>query len=527
MASVISTTAEGSVGEAIDDKSLKSYLIKNGQNLKDKTYQILKEEGIETIEDFKNFTVDDFERMCSEMTNKIAYGDRVKLKKVLQSFSTKDKFVDTQEVEAIETIKNEINKLKNALQNFNLTQTKINQKKEKMAKNINDTFEELVNKMRNRQKQLLVQLDNIMDSKNKTINTHINLANNSIENYQQKMQKCQKMITQSIELSDIKTRKLQIVEMRDDIVKRNEQIMNTFADNAVHANASFIIEKDDFISCLSKVGAVAEHTVPKLIELKCNDSGTVNIIWTLLYKQQGKKYDKITIEWSEVRNKQKQQDDEKNENNLWQSKEISIEETKEDVYNATISVTSVGIYLFRIKVFECGFSNTKSIHIQRVLSDIWFQKIIGKDVIIKENTIVQFNQSWCRHTVYGNKVVKPNECHEWKLMVKSDLKDTNAFIGIIPDDEELLKDTKDTYPTGHFIYKAVHGSLRDPPSNQYPQRKLKKGDILRLTLDLQNDEVRMSINNDQYGAVPEYKPTRKNYRFFVSVNMQACEFQLM
>eukprot|EP01083_Nonionella_stella_P207444 753589_1 len=135
MASVISTTAEGSVGEAIDDKSLKSYLIKNGQNLKDKTYQILKEEGIETIEDFKNFTVDDFERMCSEMTNnKIAYGDRVKLKKILESFSTKDKFVDTQEIEAIETIKNEINKLKNALQNLNLTQTKINQKKRKNRK---------------------------------------------------------------------------------------------------------------------------------------------------------------------------------------------------------------------------------------------------------------------------------------------------------------------------------------------------------------------------------------------------------
>ena len=146
---------------AYDSQSFKEWLSKIGYNLKQKTHGILSDQGFDTLGDFKNLDMDDFEGLCKD--HKIPYADKAKLKRILESFSSKDKFIDPEEVEAITNIKDEINKLQKTLDNLKLTQTEINDKKQKISKEINDTIDDLVNKLRSRQKELLVKLDGIID----------------------------------------------------------------------------------------------------------------------------------------------------------------------------------------------------------------------------------------------------------------------------------------------------------------------------------------------------------------------------
>ena len=93
-------------------QSFKGWLNKNGHNLKEKTHQILADQAIDTLSDFKNLDMEDFEELCKDF--KVPYGDKAKLKRILESFSSKDKFIDPEEVEAISNIKDEINKLQYA-----------------------------------------------------------------------------------------------------------------------------------------------------------------------------------------------------------------------------------------------------------------------------------------------------------------------------------------------------------------------------------------------------------------------------
>eukprot|EP01084_Bolivina_argentea_P228231 385522_1 len=131
MSAQVLTMAEGSFGEDNNEdnnsESLKSWMIKNGKKLSDKTYEILNDENIITLEDFKQFTVDELDGMCSEF--KISYGDKIKLKRALEPFSSKQQYIDTEEGVAIDEIKNEMNKLKNMLNNLKITQSQINEKK--------------------------------------------------------------------------------------------------------------------------------------------------------------------------------------------------------------------------------------------------------------------------------------------------------------------------------------------------------------------------------------------------------------
>ena len=91
--------------DVVEATNLKSWMTQNEYILQDKTYQLLSNDGINTIDDLQQFRVDEFDGMCAEMEQKIAYGDRVKLKRVLESLSNKDKFVDPEEVDAIQDIK--------------------------------------------------------------------------------------------------------------------------------------------------------------------------------------------------------------------------------------------------------------------------------------------------------------------------------------------------------------------------------------------------------------------------------------
>ena len=228
----------------------------NGHVLQEKTYTILQQNAINTINDFQQFTVDEFDVMCSEMEkdNKIPFGDRIKLKRVLESASSKDKFVDPEEVEAIEAMKTEINKLKALSTKLNASKTEITAKKEKLSKEINNTFDELVNELRNRQKELLVKLDEIVDAKNKVVTEQNTMLTTNIESYTQDSTKCEKMIRKCVELTEVKARKIQILQIKEDIAKGCAGLAAAFKKNKLNTKLDFFVDKTEIIEYLNRLG---------------------------------------------------------------------------------------------------------------------------------------------------------------------------------------------------------------------------------------------------------------------------------
>eukprot|EP01084_Bolivina_argentea_P295912 509571_1 len=109
-------------------------------------------------------------------------------------------------------------KLKNMLNNLKITQSQINEKKIKITKDINNTFENLILELKNRQKELLLEVNNIMNSKNKIVNNNINIINNNMKIYKQQKQKCDEMIRKRIELNEVKERKIQIIKIKNNII---------------------------------------------------------------------------------------------------------------------------------------------------------------------------------------------------------------------------------------------------------------------------------------------------------------------
>ena len=107
--------------------------------------------------------------------------------------------------------------MKNISENLNFTQSQIKEQKTKLSKNINDTFDELVNELRNRQKELLVELDQIIDGKNKIITEQKLMVNENMEKYGQEKEKCARMIKKLVEITEVKARKLQISDIAQKI----------------------------------------------------------------------------------------------------------------------------------------------------------------------------------------------------------------------------------------------------------------------------------------------------------------------
>ena len=65
---------------------LQDWMGENGYKLQEKTHEILMNEGVLTIDDLKQFKVEDIDQMCAQLNgkNRIGYGDIVKLKRIIE-----------------------------------------------------------------------------------------------------------------------------------------------------------------------------------------------------------------------------------------------------------------------------------------------------------------------------------------------------------------------------------------------------------------------------------------------------------
>ena len=512
---------------------LNVWMIQNGKKLKESTYELLRNEGIETINDLKEFTEHDFEKMSNKMNKKIINGDKMKIINVLRKFEKKDKFIDPDEVNSIQNIINEISIIKNISNNLNITQKEINNIKNKIEKDINNIFNDLILNLKNRKKYLLLQLNNIINTKNKAIINNINIINDNMLTYNNKKEECEKLIKIPIEINELSKRKKKIINVQDDIIKNNKNIINIIKNTQINKKITFIINKDDIIKYLNKIGVVSDEAVPELIKLEDDNAGNVMIVWKLLDNNNGnKKYSKLRAECSldDINNK------------IWKEKDISIDddydEKNNDNNNISIHIDKIGVYLFRIKLYDdtnkewTSYSDTKSIKIVNVRTpDTWYKNIIGDSIDILDNDHRALFKSGGRwHTAFCNKIVKyqQQECYQWVLKINVGSGDPWIFIGLFgANDTEYMNNKRTRHFDNDFVYRGYYGKMRNP-SNSFPKATFKNvGDVLRLTLDMKKMEVRININNIDYGAVPNYTPQKQDYRLGLSIYHEKFDVEFL
>ena len=366
--SICVTTQQKAVN--IKQGNLKTWMIEHGHILNEKTYKILTNEGITTFEIFKKFTSDDFDNMCNQIQNiKIGYGDRVQLKRILESLSPKDKFIDTKELKAIETINTEITKLTKLLKNLNTTKTQIHTTKIAISQNINVTFNKLVKELRYRQHELLTDLDAIIHDKSKILIKHISMINNSISQFDDTRRKCERMVRKHVDLSEIEQRKLQILELKNNVIDGNNVMMQEIGEHKVNTSVVFMMEQEEIINELRGIGVVYDKPVPKLIDIKevGKGSGVVQFVWTMLIDTDWRNYKFLRIAWRNFTEKYVHDGKMMMNGDDWDYKEIMIE-SGEDMECVNVSINVNGVYLFKLKVMDkdnvwSSYSNAKSIRI--------------------------------------------------------------------------------------------------------------------------------------------------------------------
>ena len=157
--------------------------------------------------------------------------DIVKLKNAFDIFrimpSNKKLYVDPEEINVIESMKLDIKKLENIIDNLNTKETNIKAQKIQIEQEINDTFDKLMNAVKQRKLVLLNRLNDIINDKNKVLKTEMVKYQNCLQNASKVKYETETMMETPISMEQIKDRKIKVMQNQTkitQIVNNNEQI---------------------------------------------------------------------------------------------------------------------------------------------------------------------------------------------------------------------------------------------------------------------------------------------------------------
>lgn len=132
-------------------------------------------------------------------------------------------------------------------------------------------------------------------------------------------------------------------------------------------------------------------------------------------------------------------------------------------------------------------------------------------------------------TIYGNHVIKPGECHEWRLKITDKIR--YFYIGLIQNDKKIMKQCQKVWSWEQYGF-LYHGSRSQvySPNSIWPDDKtndyginIGNNDSIVMKVDLRSDKSIISfvINDKDYGNVPVNIDTKLNYRCTISVFRQS------
>ena len=142
-------------------------------------------------------------------------------------------------------------------------------------------------------------------------------------------------------------------------------------------------------------------------------------------------------------------------------------------------------------------------------------------------------------TAFGSSVISQG-IFRWRIqMISAGVGDTetSSFIGIIVDDEETLvgyNDDLNWHRTGYqlcgstgTLYCNYKESLNCISAGKYGCRFMAEGDILEITLDLNEYTLSFMLNDEDFGVAFK-NITKRNYRLaWSSFNAMGATFLLL
>ena len=162
-------------------------------------------------------------------------------------------------------------------------------------------------------------------------------------------------------------------------------------------------------------------------------------------------------------------------------------------------------------------------------SDTWDNKYLNKNTIeLTGNRIKSLKHDYTTTSMYGN-VSLSSGIHTWKLrLVKRPKNSSNQqpFVGFIKDDPDILEKFKSSHDwyldDNGYIYCCGCGTVGYNSTfdsrHKTPRTCREDGDVLYITLDLDEHKIYLSINGEEAFVPTSFTNIRKGkYRLVVSI----------
>ena len=181
------------------------------------------------------------------------------------------------------------------------------------------------------------------------------------------------------------------------------------------------------------------------------------------------------------------------------------------------------------------------IYLYQMLYDGWSRRYSNKRILISNNSRMILVDKNGDRTAFGASVISPQniKIFRWRIKMisaKDGFKETPSFIGVIADDEEAMRGYHDSLGWSRCGYQLCGGSgelycnyheTKCIATNSYQCRFHKEGDVLEMTLDLNELTISYALNGQDFGvAFHNIKP--RNYRLAWSTfNAKGAVFLLL
>eukprot|EP01084_Bolivina_argentea_P103213 184906_1 len=402
MSSHFDTTQDGE-GTENNPKSIEAWMKKNSFNVSRDTYNKLKEEGFDTIDDLKAISLSEIVDAAKQFGIKGV--DRYVLKRAREALGDMKFFVDPEEQAIIQSINLKINSFENEINNVNEKEKNLQHEKKRIEDEINTTFNTLSKTLNDRKKQLLQKINVIIDKYNQNIKQKQNNMNQSLNAIKKYKNDNDNLMNSAIKLNELPNRKLKIQSNEKQVINIIEQ-SNKVNATVISDKIYFVLDAKNAIQFISGLGSVSDIVVPKLKSLQYdndNPNGIIKVGWVIDGMDENKYDDnntKIRVEYSLI-------DDNENKEN-WMRKDFEVDsKTNERIEN--VEIDKVGVYIFKVKQFNKSIwsqcSNIKSITVKSVkIFDSKILKLNEGNMLMKwmnerllnnvQNKSIKYNLLW-------------------------------------------------------------------------------------------------------------------------------------
>eukprot|EP01084_Bolivina_argentea_P015851 29700_1 len=484
--------------------------------------------GIDSMEMLEEI-VNDESILDDTDLNKI---EKAKLRTILKKLPNQHNIIDKEESMAILQMENKLKALKSAIKLVANTKQTIDVQVTNHTKSIQLTFKEMHKLLDEREAVLIKKLNEIANKKKNKLDNISKTLNEQTNSSQQEIKTCHRSLKKSIELTELETRKKQILNIAKKI--KNINVITKQDTDIVNNKININLDIKLITNTINSFGKVFSGCVPVLISLVDNKNGSVGIKWKLNTneeKHNDEKHCKLKVEWTdiELKHDNDNNDDMKvewkyNKEFVLQNKEYLDVDVK--VKNKTI------VYGFRIKYFDGKvwsiYSDVKSIVYKKMDMEKWDPNAVGPNITININTVTHTG-SGGHQSAFLSTVISEG-IHVWKIRANTVSSCWNLFgIWKTNSGQPVLHNWFTTVTNNGYAYIMGNARLTKPssPGGFGPKYgvKCKAENVITMRVNFNTLSLSYQVNQKDYGKA--FDIDRTTYRAAVSTYNTSNSYTLL